>query len=179
MNDGELIRRIQSGDKSCFEELIAGHYDEVYRFCCYKTGNAALSYDLTQTTFLKLIKYMEAYVHKDRFKSYLFSIALNVCNSHFSEKGNGPAFLELNEEQELISGDFTVDADSRTQISVMLEKLPEVQRDAVILRYFHDMKIKDIARITGAKIPTVKSRLRQAIRQMNQMMSEEVCRDEG
>lgn len=86
MNDRELIGRIQSGDKSCFEELIARHYDEVYRFCCYKTGNAALSYDLTQTTFLKLIKYMGAYVHKDRFKSYLFSIALNVCNSYFRDK---------------------------------------------------------------------------------------------
>lgn len=172
MNDRELIRRIQSGDKSAFEELIAGHYDEVYRFCCYKTGNTSLSYDLAQTTFLKLVRYMEAYVHKDKFKSYLFSIALNVCNSHFSENAKITAGQDW-EEQGEAPDDFTQELENRLQIRSLLEQLPEKQKDAILLRYFHDMKVKDIARVTGAKIPTVKTRLRQGIRRMNQLMSKE------
>ena len=61
------------------------YYDDIYRFCYYKTGNSSLSYDLTQETFLKLIKYIGTYKHRGKFKSYLITIAMNVCNTYFDE----------------------------------------------------------------------------------------------
>ena len=86
MEDKELIYRIQHGEKELLEELIQKYYDNIYRFCYYKTGNASISYDLTQETFLKLIKYIESYKHKGKLKNYILTIAVNVCNNYFYEK---------------------------------------------------------------------------------------------
>lgn len=51
MEDKELIYKIQHGNKELLEELIKKYYDDIYKFCYYKTGNALISYDLTQETF--------------------------------------------------------------------------------------------------------------------------------
>lgn len=58
MEDKELIYKIQHGEKELLEVLIQKYYDDIYRLCYYKTGNASISYDLTQETFLRLIKYI-------------------------------------------------------------------------------------------------------------------------
>ncbi|MCI8485978.1 MAG: RNA polymerase sigma factor, partial [Clostridia bacterium] len=85
MEDKELIYNIQHGEKELLEVLIQKYYDDIYRLCYYKTGNASISYDLTQETFLKLIKYIENYKDKGKFKSYLITIAINVCNTYFHQ----------------------------------------------------------------------------------------------
>ena len=70
LEDKELIYTIQHGNKELLEILIEKYYDDIYRFCYYKTGNSSLSYDLTQEIFLKLIKYIGTYKHRGKFKSY-------------------------------------------------------------------------------------------------------------
>ena len=93
MEDKELIYRIQHGEKELLEELIQKYYDNIYKFCYYKTGNASISYDLTQETFLRVIKYIENYEHKGKLKNYIVTIAINVCNSYFYK--NNTQFEEL------------------------------------------------------------------------------------
>ena len=97
MEDKELIYKIQHGNKELLEILIEKYYDDIYRFCYYKTGNSSLSYDLTQETFLKLIKYIGTYKHRGKFKSYLITIAMNVCNTYFDE--NKVELEELDDNQ--------------------------------------------------------------------------------
>ena len=97
MEDKELIYKIQHGNKELLEILIEKYYDDIYRFCYYKTGNSSLSYDLTQETFLKLIKYIGTYKHRRKFKSYLITIAMNVCNTYFDE--NKVELEELDDNQ--------------------------------------------------------------------------------
>ena len=83
MSDQELIAQIRGGDKESMQTLIERYYDDIYRFIRYKCGNADLSYDLTQETFLRFIRYFHSYVEKGTFRSYLFRIAMNVINDHF------------------------------------------------------------------------------------------------
>ena len=97
MEDKELIYKIQHGNKELLEILIEKYYDDIYRFCYYKTGNSSLSYYLTQETFLKLIKYIGTYKHRGKFKSYLITIAMNVCNTYFDE--NKVELEELDDNQ--------------------------------------------------------------------------------
>jgi RNA polymerase sigma-70 factor (ECF subfamily) len=54
-----------------------------------------------------------------------------------------------------------------------LNQLSGVQKEAIILRFYHDMKIKDIAQITGVSIPTAKSRLKQAIHKLRLHLDKE------
>lgn len=171
MTDRELVKRIKQGEKECFEELISRYYDDIYRLCCFKTGSLQLSYDLTQSTFLKLIKYIDAYEHREKFKSYLFSIAVNVCNDYFKENRTIP-ISDINLPQDTPE-DFTGKIENSVRLEGLLKQLPEKQRDAVILRYYNDMKIKDIARVLGEKVPTIKSRIRQGIQKLSVLLSQE------
>lgn len=172
MEEKELIYRIQHGEKELLEELIQKYYDNIYRFCYYKTGNASISYDLTQETFLRLIKYMENYEHKGKLKNYIVTIAINVCNSYFYK--NNTKFEELNNS---CSDEGTLKElgkiEQKDIIMKALNRLPEKQKEVIILRYYEDLKIRDIAKMIDEKIPTVKSRLKQGIEKLNKSFSKE------
>lgn len=86
LTDEEVIARVQQGNEEMLEVLVRRYYDEVYYFCCYKTGDQEASYDCTQETFLKVTRYIHRYAEKSRFKGWLFSIARNVCNDYFRGK---------------------------------------------------------------------------------------------
>ena len=55
-----------------------------------------------------------------------------------------------------------------------LSQLPDMQRDVLILRFYHELKIKEIAQITNTGNATVKSRLRQGMEKMKRVLGEEV-----
>lgn len=183
MQDEDLIRRIQRGEKALFTQLTEKYYDEIFRFCYYHTGNDQTAYDCTQETFLHLIRFMESYVEIKKFKAYLIRIALNVCRDHFRRSGPLPLSYEM-----LTEGGLNYDTkeaantgrreDSRTVerllVQDILMRLPDYQRDVVILHFYYGYKLKEISRITGATLPAVKSRMKQGMDKLR-----EHCKKEG
>lgn len=136
MEDKELIYKIQHGNKELLEILIEKYYDDIYRFCYYKTGNSSLSYDLAQETFLKLIKYIGTYKHRGKFKSYLITIAMNVCNTYFDE--NKVELEELDDNQ-------TYKENDTTELRIVSRQKPTVNAvniepnlEDLYLAYFQD-----------------------------------------
>ena len=173
MEDKELIYKIQHGEKELLEVLIQNYYDDIYRLCYYKTGNASISYDLTQETFLKLIKYIGNYREKGKFKSYLITIAMNVCNTYFDE--NKVELEELHDNQiykENVYNELSK-IEQKNSIDKALIELPEKQKEVIILKYYEDLKIKDISKILDEKVPTIKSRLKQGIEKLSRYLGKE------
>lgn len=166
LEEKELIYRIQHGEKELLEKLIQKYYDDIYRFCYYKTGNALLSYDLTQETFLKLIKYIGNYRDKGKFKGYLITIAINVCNTYFYKNNINLEELDGNQNYDFKSSNELNKIEEKDIVVQALNELPEKQKEVIILRYYEDLKIKDISRILDEKVPTVKSRLKQGIEKL-------------
>ena len=58
-------------------------------------------------------------------------------------------------------------------IQQAIDRLPDIQKDAVILRFYHDRKLKEIAIITGVTLPTAKSRLKQGLDKLKRYLDEE------
>lgn len=170
MEDGELIYKIQHGNKELLEILIQKYYDDVYRFCFYKTGNASISYDLTQETFLKLIRYMENYKHKGKFKSYLITIAMNVCNTYFYKNRNN---LEEFQDDQIFEESEFGKIEKKNVILKALNELPEKQREVVFFKYYEDLKNGEIAKICDEKVSTIKSRLKQGLEKMSRYLEKE------
>lgn len=85
MEDRELIRKIHRGQKQYLNEIAEKYYDDIYRFCCYQTGNRQESYDLAQETFLRFIRYVDQYRYQN-LKGYLITIARNVCMDYFRKE---------------------------------------------------------------------------------------------
>lgn len=171
LDDKKLIKRIQQGETDLLDILIEKHYGNIYAFCYRKTGNPTLAYDFTQEVFIKLVQYINTYVDKQKFKSYLFTIAVNVCNDYY--RSNKVLFVDLDNMEIVDYEDKFQHIEESEVIKVALEILPDIQKDVVILRYYHDMKIRDIANVVGASLSTTKSRLKQGLGKLKKILGEE------
>lgn len=184
MTDRELIREIHRGQKQYLNIIAEKYYDDVYHFCCYQTGNMQDSYDLAQETFLKFIRYVDNYRYRN-LKGYLLTIARNVCIDYFRshqtrlEKETGFADPEILEKavlsQQLPSAWKAENEQEEFIITVkqLSEQLPQMQREAIILFYGYGFKYREIAKMTGTGIATVKSRVRQGTKKLKQTVRKE------
>ena len=155
MEDKELIRRIQNGQKEYLNEIAEKYYDDIYYFCCYQTGSREDAYDLTQETFLRFIRYVEKYRYRN-LKGYLLTIAMNLCREYMRERGEVRQRLEAADNQDLDTLEDrksreTMDrAENSVLLSEALMRLTDIQREALILHYLCGYKNREIARMTGA-----------------------------
>ena len=176
IDDYILIRRIQNGDPEAFETLVRKHYQNIYQFCVRRcSGDTALAADLTQDTFLKLIEHIQQYRLTGRFVNFLLTIAVNTCNNHFKKKSPDivdmdtlsavPSNLNISEE--------VLRQENTKIIQQAIDRLPDMQKEVVILRFYHDRKLKEIAAITGVSLPTAKSRLKQGLDKLKRYLGKE------
>lgn len=87
MQDNELIKRIRQGERALFGELADRYYDDIYRYCYYQTGSEHAAWDCSQETFCHLMRFLDSYTERGKFKAYLLRIALNVCRDYFRRNG--------------------------------------------------------------------------------------------
>lgn len=124
----------------------------------------ATAADLTQDVFVKVVATIYQYRFTGKFKNFLFTIAANTCNDYL-RKYNPTLDLDMTalESGEKPALDGLVDQEEAQKLYHLLFSLPDMQRDALILYYYHDMKAKDIARVTGVPVATAKSRIKQGL----------------
>lgn len=198
MQDNELIKRIIQGERTLFGELAERYYDDVFRYCYYQTGNEQAAWDCTQETFYHLMRFLDNYTERGKFKAYLLRIALNACRDYFrrnnrdeipyesasdnlpevscasnSSMSPGPGG-NLVQNTSLLHSSPERQAETSILIQTALNGLPQPQREAVVLYYYYGYKQREIAHITGAPLSTVKTRLRAATEKLQALF-----RDEG
>lgn len=166
MEDRELIRRIQNGQKEYLNDIAEKYYDDIYYFCCYQTGSREDAYDLAQETFLRFIRYVERYRYRN-LKGYLLTIAMNLCRDHMRELSGRTEVSGENQTIPETGADRKSEDIKSRENSILLmdvlKKLTKEQREAVILHHFYGYKDREIARMTGVSTGTVKSRIRQGL----------------
>lgn len=176
IEDYILIRRIQNGDTEAFEALVRKYYQNIYNFCVRRcNGDTTLAADLTQDTFLKLIEHIQQYRLTGKFINFLLTIAVNTCNNYFKKKS--PNLVDMDtlsavESNVNVSEEILRQVDAQI-IQQALDRLPDIQKEVVILRFYHDRKLKEIAAITGVSLPTAKSRLKQGLDKLRRYLDKE------
>lgn len=166
-----MIKQIQQGEVDLLDVLIRKHYRDIYSFCFRKTNNPNAAADLTQEVFLKFIAHINNYVHTGKFKNYLFTIARNVCHDYFRKSD-----LATQDIDDFVFSNNNVDFLKVEQSEIVikaLNQLSDIQKDVIILRFYHDMKIKDIAKVTESSLATTKSRLKQGLDKLKKIIKRE------
>lgn len=176
--DQELIHEIKNGSQAAMEVLVQRHYKNIFAYIYRKVGDYHLAYDLTQETFVKMMKSINNYKPYGKFSNWLLTIAVNQCrdyfrSSKFKQMDNEQEFQDwIPDEKENIAQLLSKKVESE-RVRTALQQLPDFQREAIILQYYHDLKIREIAKITHSKEATVKSRLRQGIQKLQKNFREE------
>ena len=172
VDDKKWIREIHQGNNEPLGQIAEKYYDDIYRFCCYQTGNPADACDCAQETFIRFIRYVDSYRERN-LKGYLLTIAANVCRDYFKK-----LYRDRELEQAQLARpagqerDFTENC-GQSSLLQALSRLPGAQREALTLYYFDELKIREIARITGTNTATVKSRLHQGKQKLKKILEEE------
>lgn len=174
--EDKLFKDIDRGDRSAVGQLIEMYYSDILRYCLWHVPNRELAEDATQETFLKAMRYFDSYTHKGKFRAFLYKIASNTCIDMQRRKQEG-SLDDLEDEQAYFEKGFEkIDVDSH--FMSLIHSLPEEQREIVILRFSQDLKIREIAEITGNNLRTVQSRLRAALKKLKKEVEKGVDHDE-
>lgn len=129
---------------------IYDEYDKLLRYCYMKTHDKFLAEDLVQETFVKY------YSHPPKSESiaYLYTIARNLCIDNYRK------FSPDVEESINVAVDDKYD---NIEIEESLNKLSEIDKEIVILRFVDDMKVKDIANIFNVSRFVVQRKIKNAL----------------
>ena len=117
-------------------------YDKIYRFCYYRTLNRETAEDLTQETFLKFLK--SDYQERGIGIRYLYTIARNLCIEEARRKKQDPLPEDLSDE-----GKGADDIVEQIRVRQALMKLPDEDRDLIIMRFVNEESITDICKLMG------------------------------
>ena len=168
--DEELARRVQRGGAVELAVLVQRHHSPLLGFLYRLTGgDRSLAEDLTQEAFLRVLRSIQQYQPARRFKPWLYAIALNVARDHFKRAETRYAVTLTDEEFTSLADPTEWDeviADDGQRVAAAIRALPVHQREALILRYYQDLSLAEIAEVLAIPIGTVKSRLSLGLRQL-------------
>lgn len=176
IKDYLIILRIKAGDVDAWECLVEKYYDKIFHYCRRRFfGKTTLAEDLTQEIFLKVINNIDTYKFSGSFFNYLFTITVNTCNNYSKKPKLDES--EFDDSYDIHSGNridyLTIIDDYDNEVQFVLNQLPEYQREALILRFYYEMKVKEIAKVTGTSVSTAQSRIQQGLAKMRQILKKE------
>ncbi len=170
MTDDELVEKIKSGDEAATEELIGRYYGAILRYCSWHCAVPEKAEDLTQETFLKLFRSLSAYRSKNKFKSYLYTIANRLC----IDESRKMSFYSLEDAEGIADRKNDIaQVENRADIRRLLAVLSEEQREAVILRFGQELGFSEIAKVMGCSMRTAQSRVRNGLKLMKKEFGDE------
>jgi len=170
----ELVEQASKGNRSAFDRLIDRFKGDIYRMIYYRVRVRMDAEDLTQDVFMRAFRNIVRLREPDRFRSWLFTIAVNRVNDYLRNKRVRSIFKSSNE-----STDFYPEAGSAPeqpealeqilkedfwrQIGQIAKKLSKMEREVFMLRFLDDLSIYDIAQVLKKSESTVKTHLYRAL----------------
>lgn len=174
--DEQLMKQILTGNKTALAFMVERHYPTVFYYLYRLTGaDQALAEDLAQDTFLRLMS-QSSYKPDKPFKPWLFTIATNLVRDHFksariarAQSHNDIEWLELEDSHPGPEG-LTLQFEQGRQVAGAIGQLSQEYKTALILRYYHDFTLAEIAQVLQIPLGTVKSRLSVGTRQLRDLL---------
>jgi RNA polymerase sigma-70 factor (ECF subfamily) len=157
------------GDEKAFDALFDRHGPAVRGYLARLTGNSALADDLTQTTFLSLVRARGRFIRGSKFKPWLYAIATNAARDARRRKGD-----QLTETGELPGGEGAEmavrDPGLERQVQAALQQLPAQQREAILQHRFHGIPFAEIAEQEGVSESAVKVRAHRGYERLRELL---------
>lgn len=175
MNISRLVKQAQKGDKEALLQLILADQDAYYRLAFSYMGNEHDAMDAMEDMIVTLYEKIDQLQKREAFYSWSKTILVNRCKTLLSKKGR---YLPLEDEHEQLHAASTDEdpyrfTESEMDMKTLLSYLNAQQREAIELRYVHDLPYQTIADMTGVPLGTIKSRISQGIQKLKVMIGGE------
>lgn len=167
----KIITSLQHGDNSGFETIFNLYYSDVYNIAMRNVNDSDAAGDITQETFIEIFETISSLREPNAFKAWVKKIAYHRCTNYFRIKDHRheavideeeyEAFVNnIEEDGAVFSPEGSLDQSALREILMnIIFSLPPEQRETVLMYYYEDMTVAEIADIQAAPADTVKSRL--------------------
>jgi RNA polymerase sigma-70 factor (ECF subfamily) len=176
-----LIRLSSDGDTAALETLIHLYEARLYRLALSMLDDPAEADEATQDVFIQAIRRLNSYRGEASLATWLYAIALNVCRGRLRQRRLRErtariwqAFRFAEKLAEPRAEQIAIAREADRAVWQALQNLDDKQREVVILRYYHDLTLDNIAQVVGVSERTVRTRLRQAHEQLREWLKDNV-----
>lgn len=187
--DRELVERFQrTRDQGVFDELVARHSGRAYQQALAFLGNREDAEEVAQDAFIRIYRSLPKFRGDAEFSTWMYRIVMNLCNNRYrwnkvrgagrnisvdapleskNSSGDAPLKMELPDDRMMPDREVAF-VELRDRTEAAMKSLPEVYRQAVLLRNVKQLDYEQIAQILHCAVGTVKSRInrgRELLRQ--------------
>ncbi|KQN71600.1 RNA polymerase subunit sigma-70 [Devosia sp. Leaf64] len=166
-----LIKRVKAGDAQAFERLISEHYRFIYKTAFRWLGHKSDAEDVTQSVCMRLADAVTRFDGRSKFTSWLYSVTLNAVRDLQRSRERQGKQIETVATLARVESD----PDQEDQLRVddiwrIVRRLPDKQRDAVMLVYGEQLSQAEAAVIMGCKEVTVSWHIHNARKSLKDLL---------
>ena len=188
--DGMLIAAVLAGEREAFAHLVTRYQGPLFKAAVSRLGQRALAEDVVQETFLCALKWLASYDSRYSFRTWLWTILLNQCarqGKREARQSNVATSCQLvadhvarsRENPEHSPLDAVLAREDGRLVHELLARLPEVQADALRLRFFGGLTFKEIAAAMRCSEPGAKHRVKTGLLTLAQWIQDKTCLSDG
>ena len=180
ITEQNLVKQYVQGNEACLEMLINRHKNRIFTTIILIVKDSYIAEDLFQETFIKIINNLKKgkYNEEGKFLPWAMRIAHNMAIDYFRKMKRMPTITDSsgddvfrtikiaveNREEQIIR------TEKEDMVRLAINKLPEEQRQVLILRHYGNLSFKEIAAMTDVSINTALGRMRYALTNMRKIM---------
>ncbi|MBB6464020.1 RNA polymerase sigma factor [Flammeovirga kamogawensis] len=183
LSDQELISQYLNGSEIAFEQLLNKYKNKLFTSILLIVKDEYVAEDLLQDTFIKAIKMIRAgkYNEEGKFMPWISRIAHNMAIDYFRKQKryptivmeDGSSVFDTLEFSEHSFEDKKIQKETQDNVRNLVDRLPDTQREVLVMRHYMQMSFQEIADSTGVSINTALGRMRYALINLRKMMEQQ------
>ena len=173
LSDKLLVQNFLNGDSKSFEFLLSRHKSRVFAFIMSKVKNRNITEDIFQDTFIKVINSLQKgkYNEEGKFLPWMMRISHNLVIDHFRKESKMRKIRPTSEfdifdvidDGSKNQEEIMIQTQVHSDLKILIEQLPNDQKEVLKMRYFEDLSFKEISDLTNSSINTALGRMRYAL----------------
>ena len=180
LTDEMLVKLYAGGNNSAFDILLERYEEKIFSYIFFIVHNQDVADDIFQETFMKAVVTIQQgrYVENGKFQAWITRIAHNLIIDYFRQTRNENCVSNDEVEYDLFNDIKLAETNVESKmvreqvlddVKLLVEHLPQNQKEVVFMRYYQELSFKEIADITGVSINTALGRMRYALLNLRKM----------
>lgn len=169
--ESRLVNLVLKGDQRAFAELVELYKDKIFHLTYRMLNNRHEAEDMVQETFLRVYRNLEKYDHNQKFSTWIYRIATNLCidrlrrrkptyslDAELNDQEGSDGYAMLPSDERTPEGE-TLLLETQTIIRDAIATLPPKYKTVMVLRYLQDMSLQEISEVVDLPVTTIKTRV--------------------
>jgi RNA polymerase sigma-70 factor (ECF subfamily) len=177
ISDEELAMQLQQGNEDALETIVFRYHSKIFSYVYRMSKDYHNANDITQEVFIKVCRNIKKYKDEFLFKTWIYVIASNTCKDYLKSAYVQKTVTGLEMPENILDDvdtpeELLLKQSEREKIMEVLNTLPDIHREVIILRFYEELKLEEIAAILNIPLGTVKSRLSNGLHNLKKLLKE-------